>query len=110
MTGNPSSIVVFTIVAKNYLAAARTLMNSVGLHCPEAVRVVVLVDSVDGYFRPEEEAFSIIDSQALDIPKINWFHFKYAILELSTAIKPYAIQHLFQRTSEQCLDRFRIQM
>ena len=96
MTGNPSSIVVFTIVAKNYLAAARTLMDSVGLHCPEAVRVVVLVDSVDGYFRPEEEAFSIIDSQALDIPKINWFHFKYAILELSTAIKPYAIQHLFQ--------------
>ena len=35
-------------------------------------------------------------SDSLGVPDGKWFHFKYTLLELSTAVKPYAIDHLFR--------------
>src|SRR5262249_10868875 len=63
-------------------------------HSPETVRIVVLVDRPDGYFDPRREDFQIILSEDLGIPHSRWFHFKYTLLELSTAVKPYAIEHI----------------
>jgi glycosyltransferase involved in cell wall biosynthesis len=88
---------VCTIVAKNYLAHARVLMESVRLWNPELFRIVILVDRIDGYFDPGKEPFDIVLSEELDIPKARWFHFKYPILELSTAVKPYALDLLLDR-------------
>src|SRR5512132_3746728 len=88
---------VFTIVAKNYLAAARTLMASVKRWHPEFLCFVVLVDRIDGCFDAEKEDFQIIASEDLDIADSKWFHFKYSILELSTAVKPYACELLFEK-------------
>jgi glycosyltransferase involved in cell wall biosynthesis len=88
---------VCTIVAKNYLPYARVLMASVQKWVPEAVRIVILVDHVDGYFDPAGEPFEIILSEDLDLPESRWFHFKYSILELSTAVKPYALDAIFER-------------
>ena len=93
----PSQPGVFTIVAKNYLAAARTLMASVRRWHPEFLRFVVLVDRIDGCFDPEKEDFQIIASEDLDIADSKWFHFKYSILELSTAVKPYACELLLEK-------------
>ena len=72
-------------------------MSSVREHCPEAERIVVLVDRPDGYFDPTKEDFVVIESSALDIANRDWFHFKYTILELSTALKPFAIDYLFRK-------------
>ena len=88
---------IFTIVAKNYLPQARVLMRSVARQHPEWRRVVVLVDRIDGYFRPEDEDFEVILSSDLPIPMLRWFHFKYSILELSTGVKPYAFEYLFEK-------------
>ncbi len=88
---------VCTIVAKNYLAHARVLMESVRLWNPELVRIVILVDRIDGYFDPAKEPFDVVLSEELDIPKARWFHFKYPVLELSTAVKPYALGFLLDR-------------
>jgi len=88
---------VCTIVAKNYLPYARVLMDSVRLWNPALLRVVVLVDRIDGCFNPSDEDFALIVSEDLNIPKSKWFHFKYTILELSTAIKPYALEFLLHR-------------
>ncbi|MEO8027637.1 MAG: hypothetical protein ABI823_14240, partial [Bryobacteraceae bacterium] len=79
---------IFTIVAKNYLAFARVLMNSAAEHHPLSQRFVILVDEVDGCFDPRAENFEIVRSRDLTIPNSLWFHFKYTILELSTAVKP----------------------
>jgi len=38
-------------------------------------------------------------SSDLPIPRSRWFHFKYSILELSTAVKPYAFEYLFRSHS-----------
>ena len=77
-------------------------MRSVALNHPEWRRFVVLVDQVDGYFDPQAEDFEIVLSSDLPLPRSRWFHFKYSIVELSTAVKPYAFEHLFRT---QALDR-----
>lgn len=88
---------VFTIIAKNYLAQARALMASVAEAEPDARRFVVLVDEPDGLFDPAEEPFEVIGSLTLPIERVRWFHFKYTVLELNTAVKPYAAQAIFDR-------------
>jgi glycosyltransferase involved in cell wall biosynthesis len=92
-----SQTVLFTIVAKNYLAFARCLMRSARRFHPEARRVVILADEPEGCFDPAGEEFDVILSQELGIPNAAWFHFKYSILELSTAVKPFAFELLFRR-------------
>jgi len=88
---------VCTIVAKNYLSSAQVLMESVRLYNPELLRIVILVDRIDGYFEPGSQPFTVHLSQELNIPNPRWFHFKYSVLELSTAVKPYAMEFLFER-------------
>src|SRR6185437_4431347 len=87
---------IFTIIAKNYLPYARVLMRSAATVHPDWRRVVILVDQVDGYFDPQEEDFELVISSDLPIPRSPWFHFKYTIVELSTAVKPYAFEYLFR--------------
>lgn len=88
---------VFTIAAKNYLPCVRVLMESMRRWHPELSRIVILVDQVDDYFDPSEEDFELILSTELNLPNSDWFHFKYTILELSTAVKPYAFEFLYHR-------------
>ncbi len=91
------SAAAFTIIAKNYLPMARVMMASLRRVAPEVRRIAVLVDRPDGYFDPAREDFEVILSEDLPIPQSRWFHFKYGILELATAVKPYAAQHIFER-------------
>lgn len=90
-------IALFTTVTKSYLPFARVLMQSVKQVHPEFARFVLLVDQPQGFFTPEDEDFTIEYSAALDIPHRPVFHFKYNVLELSTALKPYYIEHLFAK-------------
>ena len=87
---------IFTIVSRNYLHYARTLMNSIEQHAPEADRVVGLCDKPED-FDFSQENFDILEMASLDIPMIDKFIFRYTILELNTAIKPYIISALFQQ-------------
>ena len=85
---------VLTIVSKNYLPFARTLMRSIERHNPAYRRFVILTDTVDGCFDPATEPFTTILSSDLPIRENQWLYFKYSILELNTAMKPYAMEHL----------------
>lgn len=93
--------IVCTVLSKNYLAAARTLMLSVKQHHADARLVVLLVDAVDGYFDPAQEPFQVILASEIGIP--DWAHFsmKYDVLELNTAVKPYWFEYLFDRFDAQ---------
>jgi glycosyltransferase involved in cell wall biosynthesis len=91
---------ICTIIAKNYLPFARVLMESVRLWSPSSIRLVFLVDQPDGFFNPADEDFEVIQSDLLPIPDSRWFHFKYTILELSTAVKPFALEYV--------LDHYRV--
>ena len=92
-----NATIVCTIVSKNYLSYARVLMRSVKEHHPELQLVTLLVDRIDGYFRPEEEPFHTILADDLNIPDWDHFSMKYDIIELNTAVKPYFLEVLFDR-------------
>lgn len=85
---------VCTIVAKNYLPYARTLMHSIKQHNPEFKCFVLLADKIEGYFEPANEDFTLDLSGDLAIPDNDLFHFKYNVLELCTAVKPYYLEQL----------------
>jgi hypothetical protein len=85
-----------TIIAKNCLAQARVLMSSVRDADPNAARMVLVTDDPEGYFDPSKEGFTVVYSHQLGISNPEWFHFKYSILELSTAVKPFFLDWLFR--------------
>ncbi|MBL6691816.1 MAG: glycosyltransferase [Pseudomonadales bacterium] len=93
---------IFTIVSRNYLHYARTLMNSIEQHAPDADRIVGLCDKPED-FDFSNENFDILEMASLDIPLIDKFIFRYTILELNTAIKPYIISALFEQGYEKVI-------
>jgi glycosyltransferase involved in cell wall biosynthesis len=90
-------IAACTIIAKNYLPFARVLMSTLRAWSPEILRIVILVDRPDGFFEPAHEDFDIVLSESLPIQDSAWFHFKYTLLELSTAVKPFALEYILER-------------
>src|ERR1700739_4179596 len=88
-----------TIIARNYLPMARTLAESWRAVHPGCPFFTLLLDSPQGFFRPEEEPFQTVLVSELDIANLNGFLFKYSILEASTAVKPYLLDYLFRRYS-----------
>lgn len=88
---------VFTIVSKNYLHFARTLMASVRANAPADTHLVVcLCDRPEG-LDLSGEIFDVIQIEELPIPEISKFIFQYTMLELNTAVKPFVIATLFDR-------------
>ncbi|MGH9441785.1 MAG: glycosyltransferase family 4 protein [Thermoanaerobaculia bacterium] len=88
-----------TIVSKNYLSLARLWSASVQKHHPGARTFVLIVDRIDGAFDPAGESFEVIEVESLGIPDFPDLAFKYNILELNTAVKPFFLEYLFQRKS-----------
>lgn len=86
---------ICTIIAKNYISFARTLCASFMEHNPNGKCYVLIIDEFDGYIDSSKENFEIINLQELKIPRLQEFCFKYNITELSTAVKPYLLQYLF---------------
>jgi len=78
---------------------ARALAESWNLQHPEYPFFVLLLDSPQGFFRPESEPFHTILISELDIPNLEGFLFKYTVLEASTAVKPYLLARLFDKYS-----------
>lgn len=93
-----SDLPICTIISKNYLSYARTLVSSYRRHNSEKT-FVLLVDRIDGYFKPENEPFTLIPIEELagEIPEIERFCFQYSITELNTAAKPYFLSYLFRK-------------
>ena len=86
--------VACTIVARNYLAQARAFARSFQKHHPGGTVYVLLVDRIDGAFDPAKEPFITIPVEELGIPDFPVWAFKYSILELSTAVKPFLLRFL----------------
>jgi glycosyltransferase involved in cell wall biosynthesis/SAM-dependent methyltransferase len=91
---------ICTIIAKNYLAAARVLGDSIREHHPEVGFHVLVIDEVDGYFDPDAEGFEVLRPQQIGIPDFERMAGLYEILELSTAVKPWLLKHLLERSED----------
>ncbi len=93
------NVAIFTIVAKNYLHYAQTLLKSVKLHNPDYKLYIFLADE---FINTEESIFKSIDFQILEaktigIPNFRDMVLRYDVMEFSTAIKPFAMRWLFEK-------------
>jgi glycosyltransferase involved in cell wall biosynthesis len=84
---------VFSIVSPNYRHYARVLMTSLQRHEPEWERFVLVV----GETAPATavEPFTTVQLESLALPQPRKFFFRYTLLELNTAVKPWMFEHLF---------------
>lgn len=89
-------IALFTIVSKNYLSYARVLLSSVAAVHPEYRLFLCLVDRVDGYFDPAQEAYQVVEARDIGIPSFLDMTIRYDIMELNTAVKPFMFKWLLE--------------
>ena len=90
---------VFTSAALNYLPKARALFRSIRTHHPEFVLHLALSDDPRGLVDIGKEPFdNILPISELDIPSWLGWAFCHNIVELSTAIKPFVMKALLQRS------------
>jgi hypothetical protein len=87
---------VCTIISKNYLHYARTLMASLRAVHPTWQPFVLLVDETEGKFDPEREPFTVVPVSELPLPQRRRFFFRYTQMELNTAVKPWFLEWLFR--------------
>jgi hypothetical protein len=86
---------VFTSAAVNYLPKVRLLCRSIRERHPEAVIHLALADLTPQWIAVDDEPFDdIIGIEALGIRDWRAWSFTHSIVELSTAIKPFALKHL----------------
>lgn len=88
---------LFTIISPNYRHHARVLMESALQHQPDWDRFVLLVGATAFDAPQAEDSFETLELSALRLPHERQFCFRYRILELDTAVKPWVFTHLFAR-------------
>lgn len=90
---------ICTIIAKNYVAFARTLAQSfLSLH-PDYKCYVLIVDDFEGHIDPSDECFEIVKLTDLKIPDLPGLCFKYDVKELCTAAKARLLDYLIREKS-----------
>src|SRR5687767_9797718 len=88
---------ILTIVSNNYLHFARSMLQSARRHHPDAALYCVIVDRERSHASALKDEFEAIWLDQLDLPLGEEFLFQYSILELNTAVKPWAIAYVFER-------------
>src|SRR5438067_1535273 len=86
---------VCSIISPNYRHYARALMASVQAQHPEWDRYVLIVGGDAA--RLGDEPFETIPFDTLGLSEVTELTFRYSVLELDTAVKPWLIEHLFGR-------------
>lgn len=90
---------ICTIVAKNYLAYARTLCDSFLEQHPTGKSFVLFIDDIKGHLEPEKEKFEVVSLASIGLPDTSGMCFKYNITELATAAKPFLMSYLLEQYS-----------
>lgn len=87
---------ICTIIAKNYVAAARTLCHSFLQFHPDLRCYVLIVDEHERYIDQGVEAFQIVSLSDLQLPDLPNLCFKYNVVELCTAVKAHLLEYLLR--------------
>lgn len=87
---------LLTIASRNYLHYVRTLFESAARHAPDCDRVLALCDT-GAASDLAGEPFEVLEYRSLGLARPAEMAFQYSILELNTAIKPWAVTRLLER-------------
>ncbi len=87
--------VVFTICSANHLPFARTLASSVKRAEQDVRFIVFLADVLSPPVQQLADELEIVPIDRLGIPNLRRMAFRYGILELNTAVKPFCFDYVF---------------
>lgn len=92
------SVHAYTSITSNYFPKARVLARTLKKHNPDVLFHVVLSDDLPSGFELKNEPFDSI-IHISELPVENWraWSFHYSIVELCTAVKGFAAQHIFEQ-------------
>lgn len=89
-----------TIISKNYFSFAKTLAESYKKYHPQNDFIIVLVDQAEGYVPQTLDCGAeIVEISKIGLPDLANFIYRYSIMELNTAVKPFALDHFFSSRS-----------
>jgi glycosyltransferase involved in cell wall biosynthesis len=96
---------VCTIIARNYLPAARVLTSSFLAQNPGGRIAVLVIDDVMGVVEADREPFEVLRPEDLfsDSAELHRMATIYEITEFATAMKPWLLEHLLDRGEESVL-------
>jgi glycosyltransferase involved in cell wall biosynthesis/SAM-dependent methyltransferase len=94
-----------TIIARNYLPAARVLATSFLSHHPTGRMFVLVLDDPLGELDSGTEPFEVLRLADLPIEQSDIRHMAaaYSVMELATAVKPWLLRLLLQRNMQAVL-------
>jgi len=102
--GNRPRHAAITIISKNYFSHAITLANSYRKHHPNNEFIIVLVDRADGYLPKDlPPGIETIEIARFRIPDLDRLIYRYTLIELNTAVKPFVLSELFVNFSYETL-------
>lgn len=85
---------ICTIVARNYLAAARVLARSFAARNSGGTCWTLVIDDAAHELDDDAEPFRVLRPEQLAIAPWDRLVAGYSVLELSTAVKPWLLRHL----------------
>ncbi|HET9765251.1 MAG TPA: glycosyltransferase, partial [Thermoanaerobaculia bacterium] len=88
---------ICTIVSNNYLAFARVLVESYLEHHPGARAFVCVVECTPAAMPGTPVPWTVVPVEELAIPGFRNMAFRYDVIELCTAVKPWLLAHLRDR-------------
>jgi len=94
------SPVFLTITSSNYLAYAKTLFDSIAIHYPDSRRVLCIVDTPETAQAELGDRCTVLTIDDLDLPHRDHFLYRYDVMELNTAVKPYALRWIARNLPE----------
>ena len=87
--------IAFTICSNNYLAQAKVLSDSVFKNSKESYDFyIILCDDISDVVNYDNFHATFVKAEDLNIENFNWMIRNYNIIELNTAIKPFAFRYL----------------
>lgn len=89
-------IVFFTLCSKNYTAQAITLYQSFKKKHPDIEFVIGMVDKLTKEEKDELTNYNILEVDEINEPVFFEMQFRYNIIELNTAVKPFYIDYFFK--------------
>lgn len=99
MTNILQNIHAFTSITANYLPKARVLAESIKVLYPDVVFSVMLSDNTPAGFDLENEPFDhLITINDLNLIDRDAWVFSHSVVELCTAVKGFAFQHIMDQT------------
>lgn len=95
----PEAVHAFTSININYLPRARVLGRSLRDHHPEVKFHLMLSDELPDWFDIKNEPFdSVIQIKDLGVENWESWMYKHDVVEMCTAVKPFAFLHIMKNT------------